>query len=116
MTLNTAFSPSRALADAPLAFEALPSQVGAARPLDLLFTVFPAHPSNQLIVESRSNGLERPGVRAWPEGVDPATGAQRFRVLMPALAPDETAEYAPVLRRAGLVVQELPRRSTRGIR
>lgn len=115
MTVTTAFSPSRALADPPLPFEALPSQVGAARPLDLSFTVSPAHPSNQLTVECRSNGVERPGVRAWPEGVDPATGAQRFRVLMPALAPDETAEYAPVVTRAGLVVQELPRRSTRGI-
>jgi len=115
MTSNTAFSRSRALAEPPLAFEALPSQVSAAVPLELSFTVFPAHPSNQLIVERRSNGLERPAVRAWPDGVDPATGAQRFRVQMPPLAPDETAEYSPVLKRAGLVVQALPLRSTRGI-
>jgi hypothetical protein len=80
------------------------------------FTVSPAHPSNQLIVERRSNGRERVAVRAWPEGLDPVTGAQRFRARMPPLAPDESAEYSPVVTRAGLVVQTLAARSTRGIR
>ena len=69
-----------------------------------------------MIVETRSNGRERPAVRAWPEGTDPATGVQRFRVRMPPLGPDETVEYSPVVQRSGLVVQRLPARSTRGIR
>jgi hypothetical protein len=34
---------------------------------------------------------------------------------MPPLAPDETAEYWPVVSRSGLVVEKLPARSTRGI-
>ena len=111
-------APSRSpgLADPPLAFEALPSQVSAGVPLDLSFAVLPAHPSNQLIVERRSNGRERVAVRGWPEGLDPVTRAQRFRVRMPPLAPDESAEYSPVVTRAGLLVQALPARSTRGMR
>jgi hypothetical protein len=84
--------------------------------LDLWFTVFPAHPSNQLIVERMSNGRERPAVRGWPDGRDPTTGAQRFRVRLPALEPNETAEYWPVVTRSGLLVETLPSRSTRGIR
>ena len=52
-------------------------------PLDVSFAVSPAHPSNQLTVERTSNGRERPPVRAWPDGRDPATGAQRFRALLP---------------------------------
>ena len=115
-TLKPAPLTWRGVADPPLAFEALPSQISAGAPLDLLFSVLPAHPSNQVIVEFRSNGREHPAVRGWPEGSDPATGAQRFRVLMPPLAPDETAEYSPVVQRSGLVVQRLPARSTRGIR
>ena len=114
--MKTAFSDPRALAEPPLAFEALPSQVRAAVPLDLFFTVFPAHSSNRLVIERRSNGAEAVPVRAWLEGVDPVTGAQRFRAQMPALASDETAEYLPVLTRAGLVVQSLAARSTRGVR
>jgi hypothetical protein len=35
---------------------------------------------------------------------------------MPSLAPDEEAEYSPVVQRSGLVVQRLPTRSTRGVR
>lgn len=116
MNSNTMFSRLPGVAGAPLAFEALPSQVLAGVPLDLTFTVVPAHPSNQLIVELRSNGQVRSTVRGWPDGVDPATGAQRFRVQMPPLAADESAEYSPVLRRAGLVVQALPIRTTRGFR
>ena len=46
----------------------------------------------------------------------PATGVQRFRVRLPPLAPDETAEYWPVVTRSGLVVQTPAARSTRGIR
>jgi hypothetical protein len=113
--LKKASSGLGGIADPPLAFEALPSQVTAGLPLDLSFAVFPAHPSNQLVVELTSNGRERAAVRAWPDGVDPATGGQRFRVQLPPLAPDETAQYSPVLKRAGLVVQALPARSTRGI-
>ena len=116
MTTHSAFPWSNAMPSLPLAFEALPQQVSAAVPLDLLFNIFPPHPSNQLTVQSKSNGLQGAAVRAWPDGMDPASGAQRFRVKMPALAPDEVAEYAPVLSRAGLVVQELPARTTRGIR
>lgn len=106
----------RGLTGPPLAFESLPSTVAAGVPLDLSFSVRPAHPGNQLIVGFRSNGRERPAVRGWPEGSDPATGVQRFRVRMPSLAPDETAEYSPVVQRAGLVVQRLPDRTTRGVR
>ncbi len=115
MNSNTIFPKSPGVAGTPLAFEALPSQVSAGAPLDLTFTVFPWHTSNQLTVQCRSNGLERPAVRASPDGVDPATGAQRFRVRMPPLAPDETAEYSPILTRAGLLVQALSVRSTRGV-
>ncbi|MDW6025079.1 DUF3237 domain-containing protein [Mesorhizobium sp. BAC0120] len=68
-----------------------------------------------MIVEFKSNGRERPAVRAWPEGTDPATEVQRFRVRMPPLGPDETVEYLPVVQRSGLIVQRLPARSTRGI-
>jgi hypothetical protein len=106
---------SPGLAGAPLAFEALPSQVNAGIPLDLFFAIFPAHPSNLLIVEHTSNGRERAAVRGWPDGNDPATGVQRFRVRLPPLAPDETAEYWPMVTRSGLVVETLPARSTRGI-
>lgn len=104
------------LASAPLPFDALPSHVNAGVPLDLLFTVLPGHPSNQLFVEHTSDGRKGITVRGSPEGVDPMTGAQRFRVRMPPLAPDETALYAPVLTRAGLLIQALPIRSTRGMR
>ena len=115
MTLKQVPSISRGLADPPVAFEALPSQVIAGVPLNLLFSVLPAHPGNQMIVESKSNGREHPAVWGWPDGSDPATGAQRFRVRMPPLAPEETAEFLPVVQRSGLVVQRLPGRSTRGI-
>ena len=114
--MKTAPPRSPGLADPPLAFEALPSQVSAGIPLDLSFAIFPAHPSNQLILERTSNGRKRPAVRGWPDGSDPATGVQRFRVRLPPLAPDETAEYWPVVTRSGLVVETLPARSTRGIR
>src|SRR6185312_10952492 len=115
MTSNTIFSKWLALRDAPIAFEALPSQVSAGVPLDLTFTVRPWHESNQLIVRRRSNGRECPGVHASPDFVEPATRAQCFRVRMPPLAPNETAEYSPVLTRAGLLIHELPVRSTRGV-
>ena len=114
-TLKTAPFSWRGLADPPLAYEALPSEVTAGTPLEMSFSVLPAHPGNQLIVAFKSNGREHPAVRGWPEGPDPATGAQRFRVRMPPLAPDETAEYWPVVQRSGLVIQRLPGRSTRGI-
>ena len=55
-------------------------------------------------------------MRGWPSGRDPATGAQRFRALLPPLAPGETVEYTPVLTRSGLVVAVLPARTTRGVR
>ena len=115
MVTSMVLRESRDFTQAPLPFESLPPQVSATVPLDLWFTVFPAHPSNQLRVEHRSDGVERPAVRAWPDGFDAGTGAQRFRVRMPPPAPDETAEYVPVLSRAGLVVQTLPARRTRGV-
>jgi hypothetical protein len=102
-------------ADLPLAFEALPAEVDAGVPLDLSFAIFPAHPSNQLIVELTSNGRHRAAVRGWPEGSDRATGAQRFRVRLPSLTPDETVEFRPVVTRSGLVIETLPARSARGI-
>ena len=116
MDSNTMLPKPPGVMDAPFAFDTLPSHVSAGVPLDLSFTIFPPHPSNELIVEHRSDGRERVAVRGWPEAVDTVTGAQRFRVRMPPLAPDETAQYSPVLRRAGLVVQALPTRWTRGIR
>jgi hypothetical protein len=103
--------PDDALTSLPLAFDALPAQFTAGVPVDLTFLVFPSHPSNQLLVGHRLNGRELPAVRAWPEGTDPASGAQRFRVRMPALA----AEYAPVVTRAGLVVQAFGTRALRGM-
>ena len=116
MAWETDPSTLRGLVHQLLAFDALPSEVSAGVPLNVSFAVVPAHPSNQLMVERTSNGLERPPVRGWPDGLDPATGAQRFRALMPALGLDETAQYRPVLTRSGLVVQALPARSTRGVR
>lgn len=100
----------------PLPFEQLPSEVVAGVPLDMSFAVSPAHPSNQLVVERRSDGREHSTVRAWPEGSDPVSGVQRFRVRIPPLTQDESVEFSPVVTRAGLVVQRLSRRSTRGIR
>jgi hypothetical protein len=114
MTSKMPFSSSRAITDSPLPFEALPSEVSAAVPMELSFTVFPPHPSNLLIVRRKSDGVERE-VRAWPDGFDPVNGGQRFRARMPPLALGETVEYSPVLTRAGLVVETLPARSTRGI-
>lgn len=111
--MKAAFDPRPIAANPPVAFDALPTHIPAGVPVDLSFSVFPAHPSNQLIVGFKSDGRERPAVRGWPEGTDPATGAQRFRVRMPTLAPGETAEYSPVVQRSGLVVQALSTRSTR---
>ena len=116
MTGETAPFTSRGLAPPPRPFETLPAQVSAGVPVAVSFEVSPLHPSNQLLVERTSNGRERPPVRGWPDGHDPATGAQRFRALLPALAPDETTEYRPVLTRSGLVVQALAPRATRGVR
>ena len=36
-------------------------------------------------------------------------------MLLPALAPGEAVEYRPLLSRAGLVIETLPSRSTRGV-
>lgn len=113
--MKTATIGSIDLAESPLPFDALPTQFNAGVPVELWFSVLPAHPSNELLVQHRANGRERPAVRAWRDSPDPVTGAQRFRVRMPPLAPDETAEYLPLVRRAGLVVQTLTARSTRGV-
>jgi hypothetical protein len=112
-TLNT--RAIRGLAQEPLAFEALPAQVSADMPYEVSFSV-PAHPSNQLHIERASGDRLFPPIRAWPYGRDGATGAQRFRALLPPLAADETVELTPVLTRAGLVVAELARRTTCGVR
>jgi hypothetical protein len=107
---------TRCRAHEPQAFEALPAQVSADMPHEVSFTVLPAHPSNQLHIQRASGDRLLPPIRAWPYGRDGATGAQRFRALLPPLAPDETVELTPVLSRAGLVVAELPRRTTCGMR
>ena len=106
---------TRVLAREPLAFEALPAEVRANVPHDVLFSVLPAHPSNQLRIERASSGREQSPVRAWPYDRDPATGAQRFRAQLPPVAVDEMAEYKPVLTRSGLVVLKLPARTTWGV-
>ena len=107
---------TRGPAHEPLAFEALPAQVSADVPCEVSFTVSPAHPSNQLHIQRASGDRLFPPIRAWPSGRDGATGAQRFRALLPPLAADETVELTPVLSRAGLVVAELARRTTCGVR
>jgi len=104
------------LARQSFAFEALPSEVSVGVPLDVSLMIFPEHPSNQLVVERTSNGRVQAPVRGWPDGRDPAAGAQRFRVLLPALAPGEAVEYRPLLSRAGLVIETMSSRSTRGVR
>jgi hypothetical protein len=116
MRSNTMFSGPPDEVSAPLAFETLPSQVTAGVPLNLTFLISPWHPSNQLTVQWKSNGSVRPDVRALPDVADPNMGTQLFRAQMPPLAPGELAEYSPVVTRAGLVVQALPVRSTRGTR
>jgi hypothetical protein len=65
---------TRVLAREPLAFETLPAEVRANVPHDMLFSVLPAHPSNQLRIERASGGREQSPVRAWPYDRDPATG------------------------------------------
>jgi hypothetical protein len=107
---------TRGPAHEPLAFEALPAQVSADVPYEVSFAVSPAHPSNQLHIQRASSDRSFPPIRAWPYGRDDATGAQRFRALLPPIAPGETVELTPVLTRAGLLVAELPRRTTRGVR
>lgn len=116
MTRSSAPNPTHGPAREPLAFEALPAQVSSGVPYEVSFAVLPAHPSNQLRIERASSGRDRPPVRAWPYGRDPATGAQRFRAQLPPVAPDEMVEYKPVLTRSGLVIQEMPARRTRGVR
>jgi hypothetical protein len=115
MKTSSASNATRVLAREPLAFEALPAQVRANVPHDVLFSVLPAHPSNQLRIERASGGREQSPVRAWPYDRDPVTGAQRFRAQLPAVAVDEMVEYKPVLTRSGLVVMELPARTTWGV-
>ena len=112
---SSASNATRVPARELLAFEALPAQVRANVPHDVLFSVLPAHPSNQLRIERASSGREQSPVRAWPYDRDPVTGAQRFRAQLPPVAVDEVVEYKPVLTRSGLVVMELPARATCGV-
>jgi Protein of unknown function (DUF3237) len=98
-----------------LPFEQLPAEMSAGRPFDLTLAVQPPHPSNQMHIERVSNGLPHSPLRAAPVGSDAATLQQRFVVRLPALAPDETVSYTPVLTRSGLVVERLPPRATRGV-
>ena len=116
MTRSGALNSTIGLVRNPPAFEELPAQVSADEPHDVSFTVLPTHPSNQLRIERFSGGREQPPVQAWPYGRDPVTGAQCFRARLPPVAADETVEYKPVLTRSGLVIRELPARTTRGIR
>ena len=116
MKTSSTSNATRVLAREPLAFEALPAQVRANVLHDVLFSVLPAHPSNQLRIERASNGREQSPVRAWPYDRDPVTGAQRFRAQLPPVAVDEMVEYKPVLTPfRGLVVMELPARTTWGV-
>lgn len=99
----------------PVAFDTLHPEVPAGAPLDVWWRVSPAHPSHQLVVERRVNGLRKPAVRAWPDGPLAEPASQRFRAQLPACEVGDTVEYAPVLTRAGLVVAELPVRTVRGV-
>jgi Protein of unknown function (DUF3237) len=112
---DTAASGLREFARQWLPFEALPSQVIPGVPINVSFLVPQAHPSNQLVVERTVNGIERSPVRADSEGIDQATGGQRFRVQLPALMQGDMAEFRPVLSRAGLVLPSLPARTTRAV-
>jgi len=99
----------------PLPFEQLPAEVRPGTPLDVTFAALPAHPSNRLCIERISNGRIQQPVQAWPIGVDAATGTQRFRTRLPAVAAGESVEFTPVLTRSGCVVAQLPSRAARGV-
>jgi hypothetical protein len=114
--MNRPHAPSPNLLREPLAFEALPAQVKAGLPLDVSFVISPAHPSNQLQIKITSGGRERSAVRAWPSGHYSAYGTQTFRAELPPIGTDEIVEYRPMLTRSGLLVAELPARTTRGVR
>lgn len=96
-------------------FDELPEQVATDIPFDLLFSVKPTHPSNQLLVEYQVNGEEKPILRAYPTGVDALNNYQRFRVSVPGLQDGESSVFAPFVMRAGMVVGKLPTRSTLGV-
>jgi hypothetical protein len=98
----------------PIAFEQLPDQIAAGRPIDLTFAL-PAHPSNQLFIHYRVNGEERLAVRARPTGSDAASGTQYFLAAMPGLSEGDLVEYRPILQRTGMTVMHLADRATRGI-
>lgn len=98
-------------APAPVAFDALRPEVEAGTPLDVWWQVSPAHPSHSLVVERRVNGVQRPSLRAWPDGRLADAGAQRFRAQLPPCEAGDRVEYAPILYRAAQVVAELPVRS-----
>jgi hypothetical protein len=115
MEVLSAFKTTRALSCEPMAFDALPARVPANVPYDVLFSVLPAHPSNQLRIERASSGREQSPVTAWPCDRDPRTGTQRFRARLPPVAVDEIVEYKPVLTRSGLIVMELPSRTILGV-
>jgi hypothetical protein len=100
----------RAATLTPVRFDALPAQVAAGRPLDVLFAVGPAHPSNQLLIERRIDGRPAPAIRAWPDGRSTDAG-QGFRARLPALGAHERAHYTPRLMRSGQVVATLPART-----
>src|SRR5689334_358702 len=97
-----------------LRFEHVPAELPAGRPFDVTLAVRPPHPSNQMHIERLSNGRLQPALHAWPVGADTAAG-QRFLARLPALAPNESVEYTPVLTRSGLVIERLPARATRGV-
>jgi len=115
MNASSTSNAAGVLTQGPLAFEALPAELRANVPHDVTFAVLPAHPSNQLRIERTSSGRAQSPVRAWPYDRDPVTGAQRFRAQLPPVAVDEMVEYRPVLTRSGLVVLELPARTTCGV-
>ena len=102
-------------APAPVAFDALPAEVEAGTPLDVWWHIAPAHPSHRLEVERRVNGVRKPSVHAWPDGLPSDPGSQRFRALLPPCEAGDVVAYAPVLSRAGLVVAELPVRQVSAV-
>ncbi len=113
-------------------YEALPATLPAGAALPVVFTISPAHPSNQLLIERSSSPAHRTRpaqapLRALPLASDGAAAmagraaaqasptSQRFIATLGPLAVGETAEFRPLLMRSGLCVQALPVRRMVGV-
>ncbi len=88
-------------------YAAIPEQIPVGTPLDVIVATTRAHPSNQLVLERHAPGRALSPLRAWPQRIDPTTGVQYFRTILPALEPGEVVEYRPVLSRAGQVLETM---------